>query len=319
LLGEPWVLFRAGGRIRAFVDRCPHRHAPLSLGSCDEDLLRCAYHGWRYNVDGRCTDIPAAAGSAIPPAAVLAPAAAVAERLGMVFLAPEPPITPLPEIPEADDPAFSAGDLPSITTRASAGLLADNFLDMAHFPFVHRGTFGADEAYEVPDYQFGRNGWRFTAECEHPFANREDPAVRLGERPLVQTRRLAYRYCAPFHLVLRIDFVEAGGTNVIGFFIQPETGDRCRLHTTLWRNDLDGDPGRMAEAVAFELAVLEEDLAIQQAFDTLSLPLDAGAEVHTRADRITLHLRRVLADLVGPVDPGADSLPAPLPLGADYG
>jgi vanillate O-demethylase monooxygenase subunit len=109
---------------------------------------------------------------------------------------------------------------------------------------------------------------------------------------------LSYRLSAPFHLRLRIDFVEAGGTNVIGFFIQPETVDSCRLFTTLWRDDLSGDPARMAEAVAFEVAVLREDLNIQESFHELVLPLEPTAEVHTRADRTTLELRRVLSDLV---------------------
>ena len=65
--------------------------------------------------------------------------------------------------------------------------------------------------------------------------------MAAGLRPLVQTRRLTYRLSAPFHLRLRIDFVDAGGSNVIGFFIQPETDETCRLFTTLWRDDLDGD------------------------------------------------------------------------------
>ena len=93
---------------------------------------------------------------------------------------------------------------------ASAGLLADNFLDVAHFPYVHAGTFGADEAAEVPQYAVARDGWSFTMSYEHSFANREDPAVASGVRPLVQHRRLAYRLDAPFHLTLRIDFTEAG-------------------------------------------------------------------------------------------------------------
>jgi len=133
---------------------------------------------------------------------------------------------------------------------------------------------------------------------EHAFAHREDPGVTAGHRPLVQTRRLTYRLNAPFHLRLRIDFVDSGGSNVIGFFIQPETDESCRLFTTLWRDDLDGDESRMAEAVAFELEVLREDLRIQEAYHELTLPLDPTAEVHTRADRTTLELRRVLADLV---------------------
>jgi hypothetical protein len=54
----------------------------------------------------------------------------------------------------------------------------------------------------------------------------------------------------------------------------------------------------MAEAAAFVVAVLEEDLAGQSASDDPVLPLDPGAEVHTRTDRITVELRRIPADLV---------------------
>ena len=306
LLGQPWVLYRVDGELVAFADRCPHRHSPLSLGQCEEGVLRCAYHGWRFDASGACVEIPAlGAGAALPPAARLSPPAGLVEAHGMVFLAPEEPIAPLGVVREADDPSFEAGELPTLRARASAGLLADNFLDVAHFPFVHAGTFGADEAAEVPRYEVGRDGWGFTMGYEHSFANREDPAVAAGTRPLVQTRRLTYRLDAPFHLQLRIDFVEAGGTNVIGFFIQPETADSCRLFTTLWRNDLDGDEARLAEAVDFEVAVLREDLVVQEAFDELVLPLAPTAEVHTRADRTTLELRRVLADLVAAADAGA--------------
>jgi phenylpropionate dioxygenase-like ring-hydroxylating dioxygenase large terminal subunit len=300
LLGQPWVLYRAGGRIVAFADRCPHRGTPLSIGHCEAGVVQCAYHGWRFDSSGACVEIPAlGVGAALPPAARLSPPAGLVEAHGMVFLAPEEPIAPLGVIPEAADPSFSAGELPTLCTRGSAGLLADNFLDVAHFPFVHAGTFGADEAAEVPQYAVARDGWSFTVTYEHSFANREDPAVASGARPLVQNRRLAYRLDAPFHLTLRIDFIEAGGTNVIGFFIQPETAETCRLFTTLWRDDLSGNSSRMAEAVAFEVAVLREDLVIQEAFDDLVLPLSPTAEVHTRADRTTLELRRVLSDLSG--------------------
>jgi vanillate O-demethylase monooxygenase subunit len=302
LLGEPWVLYRTGGRLVAFADRCPHRRSPLSIGRCEGGVLRCAYHGWRFDADGACIEIPALGpGATVPPAAQLSAPGGLAESHGMVFLAPEDPITPLGRVHEADDPSFVAAELPTLPARASAGLLADNFLDVAHFPFVHAGTFGADEAAEVPHYEVGRDGWAFTMGYEHSFANREDPAVAAGTRPLVQTRRLAYRMDAPFHLQLRIDFLEAGGTNIIGFFIQPETVDSCRLYTTLWRNDLDGDAARLAEAVDFEVAILREDLVIQEAYDELVLPLAPTAEVHTRADRVTLELRRVLADLVAAV------------------
>jgi vanillate O-demethylase monooxygenase subunit len=299
LLGEPLVLFRSKGRVVCFTDRCPHRRAPLSLGSCDGENLRCAYHGWKFDGDGRCVEIPALGpGASLPPQARLTAVARVEERSGMIFVAPESPIAPLGRIEESEDASFEMGELPPMRARASAGLLADNFLDMAHFPFVHRRTFGADEAEEVSRYRVERDGWSFVASREHPFANREDPGVAQGLRPLIQTRRLTYRLDAPLHLQLRIDFLDAGGTNVIGFFLQPETNESCRVYTTLWRNDLGGDADAMAAAVSFEVEILEEDLRIQDAFDELVLPLDTTMEVHTRADRSTLELRRLLADLV---------------------
>jgi vanillate O-demethylase monooxygenase subunit len=215
----------------------------------------------------------------------------------MVFLAPAEPLAPLGSVPEADDPAFMAGDLPVMTARASVGLLADNFLDMAHFPFVHAATFGGEDPV-VPHYSVARDGWSYQVVNEHTFANREDPGVAAGLRPLLQRRRVTYRVDAPFHLVLRLDYLDSGGTNVIGFFLQPETDERCTIYSTIWRDDLGGDAERMAEAVAFEVAVVEEDLALQERYDRLGIPLDPRAELHTRADRSTLELRRMLADLV---------------------
>lgn len=313
LLGDPWVLVRhdAAGSVQAYPDRCPHRLAPLSIGSLDTvggttPVLRCAYHGWCFDAAGRCVDVPALGpGATIPPKARLQPAHAVAERHGMVFLAPTAPLpgcAALPEIPEAEDPAFMAGHLPPMRARAGAGFLADNFLDMAHFPFVHAATFGAEDPV-VPPLAVARDGLSFTAVSEHDFVNREDPGVAAGTRRLVQRRRVTYRVHAPFHLVLRLDFLDAGGTNVIGFFLQPESDDSCRVYSTIWRDDLGGEPSRMADAVAFEVRVVKEDLALQDTFDVHELPLDPTVEVHTRADRSTLELRRMLADLVAAAAP----------------
>lgn len=303
LLGEDYVAYRLdNGDVRVFRDRCPHRFAPLSLGSCEGAALRCAYHGWVFDEDGACVEIPAlGAGATLPSRARLDGPAGVAESHAMVFISPEPARTPLPSIASALDPQFERGDLPEMLTRASAGLLADNFLDMAHFPFVHAGTFGAGEAREVPSYSVTRDGYTFSATYEHEFANREDPGVSQGIRPLLQRRRLTYRYTAPFHLELAIEFLDAGGTNVIGFFLTPVDDDTVRIYSSIWRNDLGGSRERMREAIDFEVAVVEEDLRLQSRFDVLELPLDLTEEVHTRADKTTLELRRILADFVAHV------------------
>ena len=224
--------------------------------------------------------------------------AALVEHLGLVWLAPEEPQTPLLEAPELTDPRFLAGDLPVIRARVGAGLMIDNFLDVAHFPFVHAATIGTEDAEEVGDLAITRCGLGFTIRSEQLFPNHEDPAVAAGERHLLQHRIATYEYRAPFSITLRLDYVEAGGTNVITFFVQPEDDDHCRLYTTVARDDLDGDEGRLAEALAFEQLVLAEDLAIQERFTQRSLPLDLTTEVHVKADRMTVELRRVLAELV---------------------
>lgn len=300
LLGEHYVSYRAAdSTVRVFLDRCPHRFAPLSLGSCEAGALRCAYHGWLFGDDGHCVEIPALGAEAtIPSRARLVAPAEVAESHGMVFVAPLSPLTPMPNVAADADPSFLKGDLPIIETRASAGLLADNFLDMAHFPFVHANTFGADQAREVPHLSVARDGYSFSATYEHEFANREDPGVPDGIRPLLQRRRLTYRYTAPFHLELAIEFLDAGGTNVIGFFLTPVDDETVRIYSTLWRDDLGGSEERMREAIDFEVAVVEEDLRIQSRYESLALPLDVTEELHTRADRSTLELRRILCDLV---------------------
>ncbi len=299
LLGEPWVVYRVDGRPVAFLDRCPHRLAPLSLGERSGENLRCAYHGWCFDSSGRCIEIPALGpDAALPPRARLSAPFGVTERYGLVFLAPESPLAELPAVDSADDPAFEAVELVPTEARAGAGQSADNFLDFAHFPFLHRATIGTEESTVLDPYSVNRDGLSFTVVYEHPVANRVDPGVAAGIRPLVQTRRMTYWYTAPFFLVLRLEYLEADAVNVIGFFIQPQTDESCRLYMTLWCNDLGGDPSRREEMIAYEQKILDEDLALQRQFDDLSLPLELSAEIHTRADKNTVELRRVLADLV---------------------
>jgi nitrite reductase/ring-hydroxylating ferredoxin subunit len=59
LLCEDLVVFRDGrGRAGLLGARCPHRLASLEYGQVKEDGLMCSYHGWRYDVKGRCIDTP---------------------------------------------------------------------------------------------------------------------------------------------------------------------------------------------------------------------------------------------------------------------
>ncbi|HEY0935992.1 MAG TPA: aromatic ring-hydroxylating dioxygenase subunit alpha, partial [Trebonia sp.] len=144
--GQAWVVARLDGQLAAFTDQCPHRLAPLSAGTITRAAdgsarLACAYHGWQYDAAGQCDLIPSLGrGGNVSKRVRLRPAYGVTEAYGLIWLAPEEPLGPLPAFPEWDAPGLTRARSGTVRTRASAGQLVDNFLDAAHFPFVHAAS-----------------------------------------------------------------------------------------------------------------------------------------------------------------------------------
>src|SRR6185503_13809763 len=59
LLGEQLIAFRAtDGKVGVMDHRCPHRGASLFFGRNEEGGIRCIYHGWKFDAEGRCLDMP---------------------------------------------------------------------------------------------------------------------------------------------------------------------------------------------------------------------------------------------------------------------
>ena len=57
--GEPVVLVRPKkGEIFALENRCAHRQVPLDVGVVEEGTVKCAYHGWKYDANGKCVSVP---------------------------------------------------------------------------------------------------------------------------------------------------------------------------------------------------------------------------------------------------------------------
>ena len=60
VLGEDLVLFRDEfGKVGLLGEHCPHRGASLEYGEIEDGGIRCPYHGWLFNVDGQCLEMPA--------------------------------------------------------------------------------------------------------------------------------------------------------------------------------------------------------------------------------------------------------------------
>lgn len=148
IIGERIVLWRTQeGKIAALEDRCVHRLAPLSLGRCEGDKLRCMYHGLVYNASGTVTEIPGQ--EVIPPHAKVR-AFPVVERhswiwtwMGEAAAADE---TLIPPAVGLDVPDFILG-FGELDYAADARLINDNLLDFSHLSYVHANSFGASEQW----------------------------------------------------------------------------------------------------------------------------------------------------------------------------
>jgi phenylpropionate dioxygenase-like ring-hydroxylating dioxygenase large terminal subunit len=225
------------------------------------------------------------------------PAFGVRERLGVVWLAPaEPRDVPL-EVPEDDDRRFVSTWLPPVRSPGPAGPLADTFLDVAHAPFVHRRIGGPPEAAEVAAFAVVPEEGGFRAELDRAYETPHHPDGITG--PPVR-RRATYTYRAPFQLRLRLDSPDTGAVTTVLCLLQPEDADSTRVYTRMMVSAGPGErlpaPGDLAREVALQREVLAEDLALQALLPAEGLPLGTRDELHVRADRLGVALRRALCD-----------------------
>jgi phenylpropionate dioxygenase-like ring-hydroxylating dioxygenase large terminal subunit len=237
--------------------------------------------------------------ASIPARATLPRPAAVTEQDRMVWLAPRSPRAATPTLSCGLTGAdIATSIMPVLRVPANAALLIDNFLDEAHLPFVHAATIGGAGPETIARAEIDRQGLAFTAVREHTFTNLTDPAVIAGTRPAVQRRRMTYGYQAPLTATLLLEMLDEGTWQFLTFTVQPEDQQSCRVYQTLTAPGMT-DPEQARSAVEYEMSIFAEDLDLQQAaLSGLEFPLDPAAELHTRADRIAVEFRRVLAEAI---------------------
>ncbi len=145
ILGEDLLAFRdSTGRAGIIEPWCSHRGAPLWFGRNEDGALRCAYHGWAFDVDGRCLEVPNAFGpleDAGLRARMGVGAYPTREAGGLVWVY----MGPAGEQPEL--PGFEWLDLPASQRHVSRWLQRSNWLqgaegeiDTSHVSFLHRDS-----------------------------------------------------------------------------------------------------------------------------------------------------------------------------------
>ncbi len=285
IAGEGWAIARLDGQWRALPDRCPHRRVRLSAGRIVGNEIECAYHGWRFDGAGACTAVPALGASAPPRGMDTTTAHGVVERYGWLWVAPAEPVVDLPTFPEADDADYLWGICDPVRTTAPAGCVVDNFFDVAHFSYLHSKTFGITNPVTVERYAVTRDGWR--ARLVHESELHEDIG---GER-----RVATYTATSPLAMHLFLDYPKTGERSAIVLVAQPEGDGSTVIHKAV-AVAASGGQELLASTLAFEVDVINEDIAMMEHTTEPWLPLDLRLERHTKADRAGVELRKMLTD-----------------------
>jgi 5,5'-dehydrodivanillate O-demethylase len=139
IFGEDLVLFRTGQGMTGLLDaRCSHRGASLVYGWVEEAGLRCRYHGWRYDTDGRCTEQPGETGRTAREEKVRQKSYETRELGGLVFAYMGP--QPAPALPLIETLVRTDGIRKATVARMIACSflqIVENSMDPVHLPFVH--------------------------------------------------------------------------------------------------------------------------------------------------------------------------------------
>ena len=172
LLGERLIAFRdSSGRVGIMDHRCPHRCASLFLGRNEENGIRCVYHGWKYDAEGNCVDMPNTPPHQDYKAKVKAKAYKVAERNGLVwvYMGERAQAPPLPGI-EAS--LLPESDLQIVFAQRECNWLQalEGDIDTSHFGFLHAGSVDPADvpgdnlirwtvANRAPEYHVADTDW----------------------------------------------------------------------------------------------------------------------------------------------------------------
>jgi phenylpropionate dioxygenase-like ring-hydroxylating dioxygenase large terminal subunit len=215
----------------------------------------------------------------------------VQERYGFLFTTlgkPKKDIVDIEEAGEADRRFVLCG---WVTMRASGLRVVENFLDMAHFPFVHTDILGSEPHTEVPAYlsEIRRDVDEVWATNCTFFQSRI--AATESEGDFVH---LTYRVPSPFVVMLyRVCPTSPNRLDAIALFIQPMEEGLCRAQPVMYLVD---DVSSHNALLKFEQVIFLQDRIIVENQRPLLLPIEPRAEIPTRADSSSIAYRRWLKE-----------------------
>ena len=296
LLDEKLVAFRTDQGVSVFKDLCVHRGAALSLGWVRDGRIVCPYHGWEYDPSGACVRIPALAEGSSIPARARAVSYHAEERYGLVWVALEDPVAPIPGFPqnEHEDPSYEGEVFSVLTWDTSAGRSTENSMDISHFPFVHANIL-ADPAFPQQEpYVLHETEWGQHYRVDDQFYRSVDGSFET---------RVDYEYYHWYPFTMHIRIIEdEDRVTVVTVAASPTESRKTNVFRIVHRNYVNEDP----EFVANYLYVLEQDRRVVESIRPEEIPTTLKEELHIKVpDLASIAYRRWLGtvDLQGVLDP----------------
>jgi phenylpropionate dioxygenase-like ring-hydroxylating dioxygenase large terminal subunit len=250
ILGEDLVLFRDGkGRPGLLTPHCAHRGASLYYGKVDDNGIRCCYHGWQFDVEGRCLDQPCEPNGGANRERIRQPWYPVEERYGLAFAYMGPPAKK-PLLPRWDaledlapdesifatDSSFSVGGDDSVKILPWNWLQDwENSTDPWHVYILHTSFSGSQFAPEMQvkpqvTWEYTELGIKYVAYRKLPDGRELDRVSPLMFPNATSTPDVE---------------LEPGPTTTVGWVVPVDDTHHRRFHSMKVPKNLKGRPRQM--------------------------------------------------------------------------
>jgi phthalate 4,5-dioxygenase len=230
LMGEDLIAFReTTGKVGLVDARCPHRGAELYWGRNEACGLRCIYHGWKFDIAGRCVDMPSEPPESRFMEKVGITAYPTEEYGGMIWAYMGPPGLPRPELP-----MLEFCQVPEANRFVSKKLQECNWaqsleggIDTAHFSFLHMPVTVPETAPDAVRWMKNDGAPRFTV-VPHDAGLLIGASRRAGEEQLYW--RIT-QFLAPNHSLAP---GSERGQNMNGQTWVPIDDEHCWVYCYTW-------------------------------------------------------------------------------------
>ena len=328
--GESMVFYRGPqGMATALEDFCPHRGAPLSLGSVIDGKLVCGYHGLEMGCDGKTIAMPGQRVRGFPAVRAFP----VIERYGFVWVWPgdaaQADPARLHHLAWAESPDWAYGG-GMFHIRCDYRLMIDNLMDLTHETHVHATSIGQKEIDETPTRTVTEGDEVITSRFMNgimapPFWRMALRGAQLADDVPVDRWQIC-RFTPPSHVMIEVGVAHAGhggheadpkvkASSIVVDFITPETETSIWYFWGMARNFNPHDRALTAAIREGQGRIFGEDLQMLEAQQRNLLAQPARQLLKLNIDSGGVQSRRVLDRIIAAeTAAGAGATPAAAPV-----